>query len=58
MSRFGEKGYFVKEIAPVYFTLDMDRTAVRFLICFRKLKSHIWHRLPAFRCFTGTRRRE
>lgn len=27
MSRFMEKGYFVKENAPVYLTLDMDRTA-------------------------------
>lgn len=27
MSRFIEKGYFVKENAPVYLTLDMDRTA-------------------------------
>ncbi len=27
MSRFGKKGYFVKENAPVYLTLDMDRTA-------------------------------
>lgn len=27
MSRFSEKGYFVKENAPVYLTMDMDRTA-------------------------------
>lgn len=27
MSRFTEKGYHVKENAPVYFTKDMDRTA-------------------------------
>jgi len=27
MSRYSEKGYFVKENAPVYLTLDMDRTA-------------------------------
>lgn len=27
MSRFSEKGYHVKENAPVYFTKDMDRTA-------------------------------
>ena len=27
MSRFDEKGYFVMENAPVYLTLDMDRTA-------------------------------
>lgn len=27
VSRFMEKGYFVKENAPVYLTLDMDRTA-------------------------------
>ena len=27
MSRFSEKGYFVKENAPVYLTDDMDRTA-------------------------------
>lgn len=27
MSRFLEKGYFVKENAPVYLTLDMDKTA-------------------------------
>lgn len=27
MSMYGEKGYFVKENAPVYLTLDMDRTA-------------------------------
>lgn len=27
MSRFSEKGYFVKENAPIYLTLDMDRTA-------------------------------
>ena len=27
MSRFQEKGYFVKENAPIYLTLDMDRTA-------------------------------
>ena len=27
MSRFSEKGYFVKENAPVYLTLDMDKTA-------------------------------
>ena len=27
MSRFTDKGYFVKENAPVYFSLDMDRTA-------------------------------
>ena len=25
MSRFSEKGYFVKENAPVYLTPDMDR---------------------------------
>lgn len=27
MSKFSEKGYFVKENAPIYLTLDMDRTA-------------------------------
>lgn len=27
MSRFGEKGYWVKENAPIYLTEDMDRTA-------------------------------
>ena len=27
MSRFSEKGYFVKENAPIYLTQDMDRTA-------------------------------
>ncbi len=27
MSRFSEKGYFVKENAPIYLTPDMDRTA-------------------------------
>lgn len=27
MSRFSEKGYFVKENAPIYFTPHMDRTA-------------------------------
>ena len=27
MSRFSEKGYFVRENAPVYFTQDMDKTA-------------------------------
>lgn len=27
MSKFSEKGYFMKENAPVYLTLDMDRTA-------------------------------
>lgn len=27
MSRFEEKGYFVKENAPIYFTPDMDKTA-------------------------------
>lgn len=27
MSRFSEKGYYVKENAPIYLTLDMDRTA-------------------------------
>ena len=27
MSRFSEKGYFVKENAPIYLTEDMDRTA-------------------------------
>ena len=27
MSMYGEKGYFVKENAPLYLTLDMDRTA-------------------------------
>ena len=27
MSRFSEKGYHVKENAPVYFTMDMDKTA-------------------------------
>lgn len=27
MSRFSEKGYFVKENAPIYFTTDMDGTA-------------------------------
>ncbi len=27
MSRFQEKGYFVKENAPIYLTPDMDRTA-------------------------------
>ena len=27
MSKFSEKGYFVKENAPVYLTPDMDTTA-------------------------------
>ena len=27
MSRFSEKGYVVKENAPIYLTLDMDKTA-------------------------------
>lgn len=27
MSRFSEKGYFVRENAPIYLTPDMDRTA-------------------------------
>lgn len=27
MSRFSEKGYYVEENAPIYLTLDMDRTA-------------------------------
>ena len=27
MSMYSEKGYYVKENAPVYLTLDMDRTA-------------------------------
>ena len=27
MSRFSEKGYVVKENAPIYMTLDMDKTA-------------------------------
>lgn len=27
MSRFSEKGYVVKENAPIYMTMDMDRTA-------------------------------
>ena len=27
MSRFSEKGYFVKENAPIYLTTDMDGTA-------------------------------
>lgn len=27
MSRFNDKGYFVKENAPIYFTLDMNKTA-------------------------------
>lgn len=27
MSRFSEKGYFVKENAPIYLTPDMDKTA-------------------------------
>ena len=27
MSRFSEKGYVVKENAPIYMTADMDRTA-------------------------------
>ena len=27
MSRFSEKGYLVKENAPIYLTSDMDRTA-------------------------------
>lgn len=30
MSRFSEKGYYVKENAPVYFTKDMDNTATWF----------------------------
>ena len=30
MSRFSEKGYHVKENAPVYFTMDMDKTATWF----------------------------
>lgn len=27
MSKFGEKGYFVKENAPIYLTKDMEKTA-------------------------------
>ncbi|MBQ2799727.1 MAG: hypothetical protein IJF09_10105 [Ruminiclostridium sp.] len=27
MSKFSEKGYVVKENAPIYLTLDMDKTA-------------------------------
>ena len=27
MSKFSEKGYLVKENAPIYLTMDMDRTA-------------------------------
>lgn len=27
MSKFSDKGYFVRENAPIYLTLDMDRTA-------------------------------
>ena len=27
MSRFSEKGYVIKENAPIYMTMDMDRTA-------------------------------
>lgn len=27
MSKFSEKGYFVKENAPIYLTTDMDKTA-------------------------------
>lgn len=27
MSRFSEKGYYVKENAPIYMTLDMNKTA-------------------------------
>jgi len=27
MSKFSDKGYFVKENAPIYLTMDMDRTA-------------------------------
>lgn len=27
MSKFSEKGYFVKENQPIYFTTDMDKTA-------------------------------
>lgn len=27
MSKFSEKGYYVKENSPVYFTKDMDKTA-------------------------------
>ncbi len=27
MNRFSEKGYYVKENAPIYLTSDMDRTA-------------------------------
>ncbi len=27
MSKFNERGYIVKENGPVYFTMDMDRTA-------------------------------
>ena len=27
MSKFSDRGYFVKENGPVYFTMDMDRTA-------------------------------
>ena len=27
MSKFSEKGYFVKENSPIYLTLDMDKTA-------------------------------
>lgn len=27
MSRFIDKGYFVKENAPIYLTLDMNKTA-------------------------------
>ena len=27
MSKFSEKGYFVKENAPIYLTMDMEKTA-------------------------------
>lgn len=26
MSRYGKRGYYVKENAPIYFTNDMDKT--------------------------------
>ena len=31
LSKFSEKGYFVKENAPIYFTKDMDMTAKWFM---------------------------
>ena len=42
MSKFREKGYFVKENAPIYLKMDMDRTAkwLKFFLDF--IHSNSW----------------